>query len=384
ATVATLEASLGAIDSVAVTEVGRAVDPPPGWVDEGHDTTVSDLRVATFDRMLDRVRRRWSFSTISERATERVTDPGDDSLGDAGATDEPADEAPAPPTQPAGVAEDETDLPLGAVAGGAAFGTLVHAVLETVDFAGDDLDRELTEAIADQLRWNSWPVEPATLHAGLRAAIDTPLGPMFAGRRLRDLARADRLDELGFELPLGDAGRHASDRELGALVLRHLPADDPLVPWATLLTEGVFGVRLAGHLTGSIDAVFRLHDPADPAVPPRFVVCDYKTNTLRARGHPPMAHDYRPDRLPAAMADHHYPLQALLYAVALHRYLRWRLPGYDPAVHLGGAAYLFVRGMTGAEVPTVAGAPHGVFAWPIPPALVTDLSDLLDGQEVRR
>ncbi len=34
----------------------------------------------------------------------------------------------------------------------------------------------------------------------------------------------------------------------------------------------------------------------------------------------------------------HYPLQALLYLVALHRYLRWRLPGYDPAAHLGGVA----------------------------------------------
>ena len=43
----------------------------------------------------------------------------------------------------------------------------------------------------------------------------------------------------------------------------------------------------------------------------------------------------------------HYPLQALLYAVALHRMLRWRQPGYDPDVHLGGVLYLFVRGMAG-------------------------------------
>ena len=43
----------------------------------------------------------------------------------------------------------------------------------------------------------------------------------------------------------------------------------------------------------------------------------------------------------------HYPLQALLYTVALHRYLRWRLPGYDPERHLAGVLYLFLRGMTG-------------------------------------
>jgi exodeoxyribonuclease V beta subunit len=82
------------------------------------------------------------------------------------------------------------------------------------------------------------------------------------------------------------------------------------------------------------------------------------------------------------MAEHHYPLQALLYSVALHRYLRWRVPGYEPSVHLGGAAYLFVRGMTGAGTPTVNGHPHGIFSWCIPAALVAALSDLLDGREV--
>ena len=81
------------------------------------------------------------------------------------------------------------------------------------------------------------------------------------------------------------------------------------------------------------------------------------------------------------MAEHHYPLQALLYLVALHRYLRWRLPCYEPAGHLGGAAYLFVRGMAGADTPAVEGNPHGIFSWRVPPALVTALSDLLDGTE---
>jgi exodeoxyribonuclease V beta subunit len=82
------------------------------------------------------------------------------------------------------------------------------------------------------------------------------------------------------------------------------------------------------------------------------------------------------------MAEHHYPLQALLYSVALHRYLRWRIPAYEPEVHLGGAAYLFVRGMAGATSPMVAGHPQGVFDWRVPAALVSDLSDLLAGAEM--
>ena len=52
------------------------------------------------------------------------------------------------------------------------------------------------------------------------------------------------------------------------------------------------------------------------------------------------------------MVAAHYPLQALLYAVALHRYLRWRLPGYDPDAHLGGVLYLFVRGMSATDPAT--------------------------------
>ena len=100
-------------------------------------------------------------------------------------------------------------------------------------------------------------------------------------------------------------------------------------------------------------------------------------------GHRPGPGDYHPRRLATAMARHDYPLQALLYSVALHRYLRWRLPGYDPATHLGGAAYLFLRGMTGPHDDAHAG-PQGVFSWPVPAALVAELSDLLDGRPAGR
>ncbi|HEY3241173.1 MAG TPA: hypothetical protein VGL92_16540, partial [Acidimicrobiia bacterium] len=74
----------------------------------------------------------------------------------------------------------------------------------------------------------------------------------------------------------------------------------------------------------------------------------------------------------------HYPLQALLYTVALHRYLRWRLPGYSPERNLAGVLYLFLRGMTGTDVPRIDGHPCGVFAWRSPTALVEVLSALLD------
>jgi exodeoxyribonuclease V beta subunit len=50
------------------------------------------------------------------------------------------------------------------------------------------------------------------------------------------------------------------------------------------------------------------------------------------------------------MIHHHYPLQAHLYLVALHRHLRWRLPDYNPERHLGGYVYAFLRGMPGDQL----------------------------------
>ncbi len=130
---------------------------------------------------------------------------------------------------------------------------------------------------------------------------------------------------------------------------------------------------LRGYLAGSIDAVLRVRDDDGTQ---RYLVVDYKTNWL-GRGEQLTAHDYRPAAMAREMRHAHYPLQALLYCVAVHRYLRWRQPGYDPAVHLGGVLYLFLRGMCGPETPAADGTPYGVFAWSPPPELVTDLSDLL-------
>ena len=115
---------------------------------------------------------------------------------------------------------------------------------------------------------------------------------------------------------------------------------------------------------------------------PRFAVLDYKTNWLGPPDAQLTAWHHRPSVLAAEMRRAHYGLQAILYTVALHRYLRWRLPDYHPERNLAGVLYLFVRGMTGPETPTVDGAPCGVFAWRPPPALVEALTDVLDGARV--
>ncbi|MET0703950.1 MAG: UvrD-helicase domain-containing protein [Mycobacterium sp.] len=282
-----------------------------------------------------------------------------------------------------GRAADGADVesPMNDLPGGTTFGSLVHAVLETADPSADDLPGELAEQIRRHSAW--WPVaaDPDELAAALMAVHQTPLGPLAPGLTLRDIGQPDRLRELDFEIPLagGDLGSAAAGTttlaDVGALVRRHLPADDPLAGYADRLTGQVLGSQsLRGYLSGSIDVVLRI--PAGTGV--RYVVVDYKTNRLGEPGRALTAADYGPAQMAAAMLHSDYPLQALLYCVVLHRFLRWRQPGYIPAQHLGGVQYLFLRGMCGPETPTTDGHPAGVFSWHPPAELVIAVSDLLD------
>ena len=269
---------------------------------------------------------------------------------------------------------------LGAMPAGARVGTFVHRVLEATDFAAADLGAELAERVAAEHARR--PVEVgdrAAVVSGLRAAIETPLGPLAGGVRLRDVARADRLDELDFELPLagGDAPAGRLTPAAIADVLRaHAPAGDPLAAYADRLADPALRPEVRGYLTGSIDLVVRL--PGE-----RFALVDYKTNWLGGADAELTAWHHRPSALAEEMRRAHYWLQALLYAVALHRYLRWRLPAYAPERNLAGVLYLFLRGMTGAGTPVVDGTPCGVCSWQPDAALVTALSDAFDGEADR-
>jgi exodeoxyribonuclease V beta subunit len=262
-------------------------------------------------------------------------------------------------------------------------GTFVHRVMEATDFAASDIDAELAARIADVQRRRAVDVGPAgALAAGLRAVLETPLGPVLGGRRLRDVPRRDRLDELGFELPLAGGDRPSGWLTLQRIadVLRaHTRAEDPLAPYAERLDDARLRQSVRGYLTGSLDLVVRIPDPGNPdPARRRFAVLDYKTNWLADPEEPLTAWHYRPQALIVEMHHRHYALQALLYLVALHRYLRWRLPEYDPERHLAGVAYLFVRGMSGPQTPQIDGVRCGVFAWQPPGGLVAALSDLLD------
>jgi exodeoxyribonuclease V beta subunit len=259
------------------------------------------------------------------------------------------------------------DLP-----GGTSFGSLVHQVLENLDWHAPTPEilheRLLVAAAAAAKRFAISGLTPDALAEALRPSLLTPLGPLTGGRALADIEIGDRLSELDFELPLGTAGSTTTLGQVADLLRHWLPADDPLADYPDdLAAEPLAGQVLRGFLTGSIDSVLRVQG----ADGPRFVVVDYKTNRL-GPAELLLAH-YNLAAMTAEMRRTHYPLQALLYCVALHRFLSDRLPDYDPQRHLGGVGYLFVRGLGGPQ----AGPDTGVFAWQPPAGLVVALSQLL-------
>jgi exodeoxyribonuclease V beta subunit len=341
--------------------------------------TIPDLNAAPFDRGLDAAWRRTSYTGLTSAAYHEG----------AGVSSEPEerqldDESDTTPHVDADLLAEPLRAVISPMAGlpaGTAFGIAVHSVLEAVDTGAPDILEELTgrcrEVLDARLTRAMDPVELAT---GLLPSLLTPLGPLMAQRRLIDVLPADRLAELDFELPLagGDqAGAPAARlRSVAELLRRRLPPGDPFAGYPDRLDE-LFDQQLSGYLVGSLDTVLRVRDSNGV---PGYVIADYKTNWLGGVSAETLsAWHYRPQALTEAMLVGHYPLQALLYCVALHRYLRWRQPGYDPDRHLRGVLYLFVRGMCGPDTPRVDSIPCGVFGWRPPSGLIDELSTLLAG-----
>ncbi|MDV2124241.1 PD-(D/E)XK nuclease family protein, partial [Burkholderia pseudomallei] len=201
---------------------------------------------------------------------------------------------------------------------GAAAGECLHRLLELSNFADA----------------STWP--PAALRALHERPVEAELAlaerlPAMMTRLVADLAATELVP--GMRLAALDPARRLTEMEF----LFPAPALDFNALRRLLAAHGYPDVALeagtlAGFVKGFIDMIVE-HDG-------RFWIVDWKSNHL---GTTPEAYGER--ALDAAMAHHAYHLQALLYMVALHRYLRVRMHGYDYDAHIAGYLYVFVRGV---------------------------------------
>lgn len=260
------------------------------------------------------------------------------------------------------IADDEVEA---ASLGGTAFGNAVHAVLETADAGAWRRDADAQATLLDD-RWpdsQREPLERALLRQGLTAT------PAHLAQTARLVSRALNV-RLPGDLRLCTLPASMQIREM-AFHFRLRPTRIDAV-YALLDAHGYPRARkpaqatLDGLMHGFIDLVYR--DAAG-----RHYVLDYKTNRLPG---------YDPDSLRRAIRHQDYDLQYLIYLVALRRWLKLRRgTDYDDARDLGGAVYLFLRGIDLREDEGIdAGASRsGVHVDPVSPALLSALDALFDG-----
>jgi exodeoxyribonuclease V beta subunit len=199
---------------------------------------------------------------------------------------------------------------------GSHVGLLLHSLLENIDFQ-QDIRKQCTQLFPRLLPLAGIsPEHESTLLAWLEQIVSTPLDG--AAMTLGNISSRQRLNELAFDFALDHLNIDALNQFMQSL--------------SPLPLQAVSSPEFCGLITGVIDLVFEYQG--------RYYLADYKSNLLGSN-----LEDYRPENLQQAMLGRRYDLQALLYAVALHRLLALRLPNYDYEQHFGGCYYLFLRAM---------------------------------------
>jgi exodeoxyribonuclease V beta subunit len=255
------------------------------------------LAPRVFDQEIDYSWRISSFSSLISGRSEEPETPDYDRVE----SDLETAEEPVLPTQG-----------IHAFPGGMRAGTCLHLILEELDFA--DLSRPMVTKKLSDFRFETFTdVVCDTLEKTLRV----PLGQ--DGFTLSQVSRKSRLSELEFTFPITAL---TTSRLRRVFQLDELP----------LAIDRLQFAPANGFMKGFIDLVFERER--------RFYFVDWKSNWLGTN-----SASYAPENIATEMARNFYNLQLSIYAVALHRYLQRRLPGYAYEKNFGGAFYIFLRGI---------------------------------------
>ena len=249
----------------------------------------------------------------------------------------PADFLPEPETAQQDQFLEQLEVPLADAASGRAMplagslhafpkgpeaGNFLHGLLEWCAQEGfaEVLARpaQLDGIIAHRCAVRGWADWAQPLQGFVRQWLQTPLA-------LRDASVAlAQLQEWQVEMEFWLSVNRASSLRLDALVQQYIAPGQARPALAYQ--------QLNGMLKGYMDLVIAHED--------RYYVLDYKSNWLGAD-----SAAYTPEAMQAAVLQHRYEVQYVLYTYALHRLLQQRLPDYDYERDVGGVRYWFLRGV---------------------------------------
>jgi exodeoxyribonuclease V beta subunit len=236
---------------------------------------------------------------------------------------------------------------------GARAGIFMHSIFESLDFASpsESALNELIEQGLDRHGFDRcW--QPCITEMALNV-LSVPLSSPGGSFTLRNLKPSAWSTELEFFFPL----KRLASTGLAEVLIRHkaVPGGVDLASVASSLDF----TPVKGMLLGFMDMVFEAEG--------RYWLLDWKSNHLGNS-----VDEYREGSLRRAMTENLYPLQYLLYTVALDRYLSLRVPGYSYATHFGGVIYVFLRGVSACN-----GEQTGFFRDLPPEGLIRELSAIL-------
>ncbi|MDD2851435.1 MAG: exodeoxyribonuclease V subunit beta [Desulfuromonadaceae bacterium] len=209
---------------------------------------------------------------------------------------------------------------------GANPGTFLHSVFEKVDFASHTAEQR-KKLVARLLENSLFGVTYTDMvDRMLTGVLEAELSP---GVRLSELQPGSWIQEMEFYFPL-----KALDPQLLTGFFRRYGISVPVD--LARMAERLNFQRVKGMLLGFVDLVF-CHGG-------RYYIVDWKSNHLGSQ-----SEQYNSDSLAREMERKLYPLQYLLYTVAVNRHLERRISDYRYETHFGGVFYLFLRGIDNAH-----------------------------------
>jgi len=214
---------------------------------------------------------------------------------------------------------------------GSAYGTLLHDIFEWQLKEGWPLLKNESDLLAEvKIRWQGWwqtqadslqlkPEDQALCLQLIRQCAATQFTQLGSDQHCFSLSQLNAQNawpEMGFTFKTHGVSTLYMDQLISTALHPHKAR------------PALQAQQLNGLLTGFMDIVFEHQG--------RYYVLDYKSNKLS---------DYSQDSITSSMLSHRYDVQYTLYILAVHRLLKSRLPGYNYEQHVGGAIYLYLRGI---------------------------------------